>query len=317
MVKELLKYFVLFFFFAVLKIDAQNIEVYAETDTTDYFVGDYIKYRISLNYDDNIKVFPLSIKDSVKSLDFIKEEPPVKSPGKKNQEVYRYVFSKYDSSAVTIPELPIFYTVGNDSTKYAITTNPVSITVHTLDVDPEADIRDVKAPLTIPFDWLIVIIVALVLIVLLIVGYFWYRNYKKKQHGEKFEVPKIVIPPHKIAIKKLYELEEKKLWQQNLIKEYHSEVTGIIREYFEKRFNVLALEMPSSELLDELKNVNDSQQIFDTTREFLENADMVKFAKFKPMPSVNDAMMKQAFEIVNKTKQEEIESKVEEVENAG
>jgi hypothetical protein len=44
---------------------------------------------------------------------------------------------------------------------------------------------------------------------------------------------------------------------------------------------------------------------------------MVKFAKFVPMPTVNEEMMKQAYNIVNKTKQDEEVKVVTEVENAG
>ena len=308
MVKDLLKYSILIFFFVFLKLEAQNIEVYAETDTTDYSVGDYIHYRISLKFDENIKVSPIAVKDSLKNLEFIKEDPPVKSPGKKTQEVYRYIFAGYDSSGVTIPGIPIYYTVGNDTTTNVIRTNPVTIAVHTVPIDPAADIRDVKDPLKIPLNWLIILIAVFILIVLAIGFYWWYRNYKKKKADKGIIVPKIIIPPHKIAIKELRELEEKKLWQQNLIKEYHSEVTGIIRKYFEGRFKISALEMPSSELLVGLKNVKDAQNIFDTTRQFLENADMVKFAKFQPMPSVNEEMLKQAYSIVEQTKPVEVVS---------
>ena len=49
------------------------------------------------------------------------------------------------------------------------------------------------------------------------------------------------------------------------------------------------------------------------TREFLSNADMVKFAKFQPMPSVNETMLQQAYDIVNKTIQEKTVTEVEEV----
>lgn len=302
MVKFILKYSVLIFFFVFLKLEAQNIEVTAETDTTDYYVGDYIHYRISLKFDDNIKILPIGVKDSLKNIEFLKEEPPVKSPGKKTQEVYRYVFAGYDSAGVTIPEIPIYYTVGGDTAKNVIKTNAVEIAVHTIEVDPAAEIRDVKDPLTIPLDWIIIFIVVLVLVLLAVGFYFWYRNYKKKKAGLEIKIPKVIIPPHKIAMQELKELEEKKLWQQSLIKEYHSEITGIIRKYFEARFNILALEMPSSELLNELKNMKEAQNVFDTTRQFLENADMVKFAKFKPMPSVNEEMMKQAYSIVEQTK---------------
>ena len=42
--------------------------------------------------------------------------------------------------------------------------------------------------------------------------------------------------------------------------------------------------------------------IIEITYDFLSNADLVKFAKFKPMASINEEMMKQATEIVEKTK---------------
>ena len=45
------------------------------------------------------------------------------------------------------------------------------------------------------------------------------------------------------------------------------------------------------------------------------NADLVKFAKFNPLPTVNDEMMKQAKNIVTKTIPKEPEKVREEVES--
>ena len=53
--------------------------------------------------------------------------------------------------------------------------------------------------------------------------------------------------------------------------------------------------------MSELRKVNEADNIYDTTNEFLNNADMVKFAKFIPLDSVNEEMMIQAKEIVNNT----------------
>ena len=303
MVKKIYLLFLLVLFAA--KVQSQTIEVNASTDTTDYKVGDYIHYRIELKYDNSITVFMPSVKDSVKSLDFIKEEDPFRqTSGNETTEIYNYVFSKYDSAGVTIPSLPIGYTVGNETDKSIINTNPVNIVVRTLDVNPSADIFDVKAPLWMGLDWWFIIIIALIVIILLGGGYFVYKKYFKKEDLIPQKVI-IKIPPHKIALKELMELEDKKLWQAGNIKEYHSEITGIIRKYFEERFSVLALEMPSSELLALLKNVSEMQPVYDAALSFFENADLVKFAKFQPMASVNEEMMKQAYDIVRNTKVEE------------
>ncbi len=42
-------------------------------------------------------------------------------------------------------------------------------------------------------------------------------------------------------------------------------------------------------------------RVLEITSGFLNNADMVKFAKFIPMNDINEEMMKQAYEIVNTT----------------
>ncbi len=60
--------------------------------------------------------------------------------------------------------------------------------------------------------------------------------------------------------------------------------------------------MTTAQSMQVLNRVMDNQKLIDTTQKFLENADMVKFAKFVPLPSVNEEMMKQAYDIVKKTK---------------
>ena len=51
--------------------------------------------------------------------------------------------------------------------------------------------------------------------------------------------------------------------------------------------------------------IKEAEPIFEITHKFFDNADLVKFAKFKPMPSVNEEMMKQAYNIVQQTKSDE------------
>ena len=52
------------------------------------------------------------------------------------------------------------------------------------------------------------------------------------------------------------------------------------------------------------------------TEDFLTNADLVKFAKYKPIATVNEEMMKQAYLIVEKTIPKNKEDKKEVVDNA-
>lgn len=309
---------VLFTFIAAYStaLDAQNISVSASTDSTEYIVGDYIKYNLELSYSKNIKVFFPSVKDSIKNLEFIQELNPIKEE-KDNKiiEKHIYIFSRYDSAVVTIPSYKIYYQEGNDTNKQFIAVNPLTITVKTLPVEPQKDIRDVKEPVKVPLNLLLVALLILVLILILVSAYFIYKYIKKKKESKIELVPEKKIPPHEIALNSLRELEEKKLWQQGLIKEYHSEITEIIRRYFEDRFNFRALEMTSSEILACLSYLEEGKSIVDLANEFFNNADMVKFAKFQPMPIINEEMMKQAYKIVNDTipKVEQIKEEVSNV----
>lgn len=290
----------LLFFYSV--VNAQSITVSASTDTSDYKVGDYIRYTLEIRHAKDVKLFLPPVKDSLKSLDYIESIAPQKDQsGDKVTEIFTYVFSKYDSSRVEIPSLKIQYTVGQDTTRKSIMTNPLTINVRTLPVNPQQDIKDVKQPMKIPLNWLIIIAAVLAALILISAGYYFYQKYRKKKAGEVAPEKIVKVPAHEIALSKLKDLEARQLWQEGMIKEYHSEITGIIREYFELRFGIMALEMPSSEIMMNLGKIADSQNIVDTTNDFLGNADLVKFAKFQPLPKVNEEMMKQAFTIVHNT----------------
>ncbi|OGV18541.1 MAG: hypothetical protein A3J84_04600 [Ignavibacteria bacterium RIFOXYA2_FULL_37_17] len=291
---------ILFLSFTILR--AQNISVSATTDTTIYMVGDYIKYQIEIKHDKVISVNMPSVKDSIKVLEYIQTMPAEKNEvDNEIIERYNYIFSKYDSASVTIPAITLEYITGRTISKQLIKTNPVTITVRTLPVNAQEDIRDVKDPLKLPLNWLL--ISAIVVIILLLLGllYYLYRRYKKKRELKENILPEIKIPPHEIALAHLHEIEGKKFWQNGFVKQFHSDVTEIVRQYFEDRFNFRALEMTSAEILAVLSYMEEGKKIVQSSDNFFGNADLVKFAKFEPMPKVNDEMMNQAYEIVNQT----------------
>ena len=243
-----------------------------------------------------------SVKDSIKVLDYIQTLPP----GKKevdNEVIERYdfVFSKYDSARVTIPAITIEYIYGRTISKKQIKTNPVTITIKTLPVNAQEDIRDVKDPLRLPLNWLLISAIAVIALLFMGLLYYLYKRYKKKKALKENIIPEIKIPPHEIALAHLHELEDKKLWQNGFVKQFHSEVTEIVRQYFEERFNFSALEMTSAEILGVLSYTEEGKKVVQTADNFFSNADLVKFAKFEPMPKVNDEMMNQAYEIVKQT----------------
>jgi len=86
------------------------------------------------------------------------------------------------------------------------------------------------------------------------------------------------------------------------VKEYYTELTDILREYIEERFDVAAIEMTSSEILDGLvpKNIND--QAMQKLKGSLELSDLVKFAKASPTALENDTCLNNGVDFITETK---------------
>ncbi len=301
MVKRAIQYFVLLLLLSI-NLSAQSISVLASVDSSDYLVGDYINYTLEIRAENNIELTTPIIRDSLKKVELIRELPPVsKEENKIKSSTFRYVISYYDSGSITISPIAVRYKIQGVNEEKIALSNPVTFTVHTMQIEQQADIKDVKDPLTIPLDWKFILLVALIVLIILAASYYLYRRYKKKKAEQPVKKKIIKIPAHVRALTALNILENEKLWQKGKVKEYHSNITGIIRGYFEERFNLPALELTTSEQMQQLKRVPSAENILSITNEFLNNADLVKFAKFIPLPSVNEAMMNQAKEIVNST----------------
>ena len=113
--------------------------------------------------------------------------------------------------------------------------------------------------------------------------YFIFRTKKKAV------APKVYIAPIKEALQRLLELDEKELIKQNKVKAYYTELTDILRTYIEKDIKIPALESTTNELIETITDFNDSSKLGisnDTIKHLkkvLQNADLVKFAKSKPL----------------------------------
>lgn len=289
----------------------QDIRVKSSTDTTTYKVGDYINYTLRIEYNKNIGIIPPLIKDSLRVADIIKLDTAVtKEENGRMVTTIHAVLSKYDSAVVNIPPIAIKYRTlqnpdeklfPNDSTLKTILSYPVTVLVHTLQVNPQAEIKDVKDPVKVPLNWLLIlmwVVIASVVLGTALLLWLWFKKTKEKKVTAP---PEIILPAHVVALSALNDLDKKQLWQKGMVKEYHSEITEIIRAYFERKFDLRALELTTTEVNLQLKEKPEAAGIINITNDFLNNADLVKFAKFKPENSVNEEMMKQALDIVNRT----------------
>jgi hypothetical protein len=211
------------------------------------------------------------------------------------------VLTSFDSGYYAIA--PIKATVNGDTME----SNPFLISVETIPIDTAKGIYDIRGIAQAPFSllewlqenwwWMLVLIFA---ITLAFVIFIWWNKRPELTPVEKI-IP--ARPAHEIALERLQKLEAEKMWQADKIKEYYSELTDILREYIELRFQVPALEQTTDEIMTSLKRLPDlSQSQLEKIKRLLFLADLVKFAKEKPVGAENDLYLNHTREFINDTK---------------
>jgi len=282
------------------------ITLQARLDSNKILIGDQIRLRLILNKPKNANitfpVLPDSLPGGIEIIDRLKPDTLSKD-GNNVCLSQSLVITSFDSGQRVIP--PIAFVYQHDSKTDTIFTDSVFLTVNTMKVDTtKHTIYDIKAPIDEPFSLMEIIeyiIYGLIGILIIIAGIYVYRKIKRKEPIIKLP-QKPADPPHIVALHELDILKEKKLWQSNHIKRYHSELTEIIRKYIENRFGIPALEMTSYEILDAVHNEKYiPENIHLNLRQMLTLADLVKFAKVLPLPDENDTSIKNAYLFVNCT----------------
>jgi len=162
------------------------------------------------------------------------------------------------------------------------------------------DIRDIKPPLSLGFNfwtWLVLLFI----LILLAVG-IWYFLKRKKQKKAPELSPR---PAHEIALERLDLLRKKNLAEKGMIKEFYVELSDIVRRYIEARFSFRAPEMTTEEFLFILRHASVlSDKEKELLKVFLMHCDMVKFAKYRPTAVEIEQSLKSAEDFIVRTKKE-------------
>ncbi|MFC1709960.1 hypothetical protein ACFL2J_07900 [Candidatus Omnitrophota bacterium] len=163
------------------------------------------------------------------------------------------------------------------------------------------DIKDIKPPVYFPRDYLILIIILAAVIAAGL--FFWLRSLLNKRKKER---PKFTPPPKpadQLAYEALRALQVKNLPAAGKIKEYYIELSDIVRRYIENRFNIRAPEMTTEEFLFSLRDCVALTDVHkNLLKDFLEQCDMVKFARYGPTLEEIDNSFKAAWRFVDETK---------------
>ena len=152
------------------------------------------------------------------------------------------------------------------------------------------------------------------LLMIIICGAMLYLRNRLKKNKPIITRIRIIkrVPAHEKALKEINDIKQHHTTSnQETQKEYYTHLTNALRAYIVSRFGFNAMEMTSSEIIDNLRASGD-QKMIDELRMLFSTADLVKFAKYEIPMNENDANLVNAINFIDQTKTDE-QSKEEKI----
>lgn len=283
-----------------------QIKVSSSLDTTDITIGDHVRLAVSAeNMGDGFLLFPAPDEISQNGIEVISQSMDTTRDG--NGKILKITqlstITSFSEGHDTINPLAVRYQQGGDSAN-AIWTEPMYLTVNSVEVDTTQAIKDIedimKVPLTFKeiLPWILLVLA----IAAIAVGVWFLRKHLKNKKKDTPAAPKPDIPADTLALSQLEDLRTQGLWKQGRAKEYHTNLTDILRQYLYNQYDIDAAEMTSDQITEACSEKQDiSAEQNDNLRQILQTADLVKFAKAEPQPWEHDRSMSQSVDFVSQT----------------
>jgi len=261
---------------------AQQKQMTTSIDTTKNKIGAEFKLSVKATVDTTSKVIFPRIKN-IGALEVIRS---YKIDTIKNGATYelikKYGLTQFDSGKYTIPSIKVLI---NNRPFFS---DSIRVEVANVDVDTlKQKMYDIKpiAEGSLSNSWIWKLLLVLLVIAAIGAFFYWWLKIRQKKIIEE----EVYKTPIERATVLLNNLEKKELWQKGEIKAYYSELTDIARNYIEEAIQIPAMESTTSELIEGLrqaslkKKMALSKETIENLEQVLRQADLVKFAKSKPL----------------------------------
>ena len=299
------KYLILLLILLFAGAKAQ-VQVDVKLDSLQFFIGQQTGLTLSVTFDAEQKLQMPDIKkgqELVPNVEVVHVDKPdtaILNEGKRMTVSQAYTITAWDSAFYYLPPMQVMV----DTSRYE--SNNLVLKVYTVDVDTLHLDRyfPPNGIMGLPFLWAEWRAVAfgglLFLLMLACIGVLFYHV----KHGKpivRFIRRKKKLPPHQVAMDEIERIKSERKWAEEDSKEYYTLLTDALRNYIRDRYGFNAMEMTSSEIIEQLIAEN-NEEALDELREIFRTADLVKFAKYSTLINENDANLVAAVEYVNQTK---------------
>ncbi len=292
------------------RLQAQEIAAWSKIDTNAIMIGQHVQLELGINLPEGTQVRWPMILDTLSAQIEVLKQGNIDTISQNGAErlIQQLTITSFDSGYMAIPSQRFQFKKTGDTANFMTSTGELYLQVNVPQVDTTQAIKPIVGPISEPYTfaemvpWILVGLAAAGLTVLI----FWLIRRRKNKKPLFERKPKPALPPHVVAINKLEELRLAKVWQNGKIKQYHSELTDIMREYLDNRYHFDAPEMTSDEILQALRGIMSNKEAMEKLSGVFFLSDMVKFAKAQPTALENDLSLSHCVDFVNETKEEPV-----------
>lgn len=281
-VKRKIVFVVLCCFGSLLCVHAQPA-LKATVDRNDILIGEQLKLTVTATLPkQDFFIKWIEIPDTLEHFELV-EKSTIDSSFT-NQKLtglsQTLTFTSFDSGLFVLPSFNANFSPSTDDTTFNLVTDSFAVKVSYV-ADSTNTLRDIKTIRevndAIPIWYWIAGAAGLLL--LIGIGIWIYRHYKK---GGKLLPTRSSLSAYQLAITELEKLKELDLSSPAAIKQYHTKLPEILKQYLAVKQGAFYGSSTTSEILILLNQKNFDKAMLSETAAALRCSDAVKFAKFIP-----------------------------------
>lgn len=291
---------------------AQGVRVKAVIDSTNVLIGDQLKLRLEVEQPKGVKIEFPHVSDTLTPQVEVMAQSPLDTFQLDEKEQLKIVqnltITSFDTGKIEVP--PFRFRFIQNGQAQVLETLPAEFFVHSMPLDTTKGPTDIKHPYAAPVTLAEASPYILGAILILAIAFFiFYYLQRRKKNKPLFSAPaKPKEAPHVAALRQLERIREEKAWQNEAqLKLFYSEVSDTLRTYVEERFGINAMEYTTEETVQAFTRQKGllTDKSFGQLKDILSLSDLVKFAKYRPLPDDHNFTLMNAFFFVNDTKIEE------------
>ena len=284
------------------------VSVAVQARPLEVLLGDVIDYRVEVLHDEGIELKEMWPEQQMGNFEILDSSPTVRGQAEQGKQSVAkgYSLIAFATGEQEIPGFEVSYLDANGVIQQ-VRSSALTVSVNSLIGSSTPSIRDIKPPVSIPFQmtawvyWALGIVAVLIGTALLI-G-FWRRPAKGRELPASPPMPADVWARNELRKIRMSPLMRKKLPKPHAIA-----VSGVIRTYMEKRYGFAAVDMTTEEIESELKSIAFEEEVRGIFGEMFTLCDLIKFAKHQPHQGALEDILNEAEQFVDKTKAKDVPS---------